>query len=103
VPLEANLREILTKKDLTEEQVAEKLVEVIPNLNHDQLVHLSLHTAFESKINDKAVWRAIEDAAISAMHLLTLTQVSQIEWATTQLKPKQTTARLNTLLMQRAL
>jgi hypothetical protein len=31
-----------------------------------------------------------------------LTQVCQLEWASTQLKPKQTTPRFNTLLMKAA-
>jgi hypothetical protein len=67
---------VLTNSTLTEAQVIEKLIQIIPNLNHDQLVHLSLHTAFETKINNKEVWRAIEDATLAALHLLTLTQVS---------------------------
>jgi len=35
VPLDANLRELFTNQSLTESQVIEKLVQMIPNLNHD--------------------------------------------------------------------
>lgn len=35
VPLDANLRELLTNQSMTESQVIEKLVQIIPNLNHD--------------------------------------------------------------------
>lgn len=34
---------------------------------------------------------------------MNLTQISQLEWATMELKPKQVTSRLNTLLMKRAI
>jgi hypothetical protein len=62
-------------------------------------VYLALHLAFEVKSNDKSVWRAIEEAALKCMHLFTVTEMCQLEWATSQLKPKQTTARMNTLLL----
>jgi hypothetical protein len=71
-------------------------------LNHDQVVQLALHIAYDAKINDKAIWRAIEDASIAGLHHMTLTQVCQLEWATMELKPKQVTPRLNTLLQKRA-
>ncbi len=58
-------------------------MEVIPHLNHDQLVYLSLHLAFEHKINIREVWRALEDAALASLHLMDLTQVCQLEWAST--------------------
>ena len=98
-PLESNLRDLFAK-ELSADETAESLLEIIPNLNHDQVIDLSLFLAFEAKINDKAVWRAIEDAAENTVHLMYLTQVCQLEWATNQLKPKQTTPRLGTLLMR---
>lgn len=64
---------------------------------------LSLYLAFDAELNDKGVWRAVEDAAIAALHLLSLKQMCQLEWASCQLKPKQMTSRLNTLFMKRAL
>jgi hypothetical protein len=58
------------------------ILEVIPNLNHDIVINLALHLAFDAKVNDKQIWRAIEDSAISSLHHLSLTQISQLEWAT---------------------
>lgn len=52
------------------------------------------------KLNDKQVWTALQDASLAALHLFDTKQVSQLEWASSQLKPKQTLARFNTLLMQ---
>lgn len=34
-----------------------------------------MHIAMESKSNDKAVWKALEDAALAIMHLLDTKQV----------------------------
>lgn len=64
---------------------------------------MSLYLAFEAKLNDKDVWRSIEDASLTSLHLLNITEISQLEWASTQLKPKQTTPRFNTLLIKSAL
>jgi len=74
-------------------------VETIPHLNHDQLVYLALHLAFETKLNDKKVWRCLEEAALVNLHLYSVTEMCQLEWATTQLKPKQVTSRINTMLL----
>jgi hypothetical protein len=49
---------------------------LIPNLNHDINVQLALFLAYDAKINDKEIWRAIEDAAVASLHHLTVTQVS---------------------------
>lgn len=98
LPLDESIRSLFNNQ-LSDELLSEKLVDLIPNLNHDQIVNLSLHLAFETQLNSKDVWRAIEDAATASLHLLDTTQMCQLEWATTQLKPKQTTARFNTLLM----
>ena len=81
----------------------QQLLDLIPHLNHDVNVQLALHLAYEAKVNDKQIWRAIEDATYASLHHMTLTQVSQLEWATQELKPKQVTPRLNTLLMKRAI
>lgn len=85
-----------TIRNVTEPQ---ELIEAIPHLNHDQVVYLALHLAFELELNDKDVWRAIEEAALKSIHLYNVTEMCQLEWATTQMKPKQTSARLNTLLI----
>lgn len=65
LPLDDNLRSLFSS-ELPPEQLSEKLVELIPNLNHDQIVYLALHLAFEVNLNDKPVWRAIEDAATTS-------------------------------------
>lgn len=67
------------------------------------LVDLALYLALERQFNAKEVWRAIETSALASLHLMTLKQVCMLEWATTQLKPKHTAGRFNTMLMQRAL
>lgn len=72
-------------------------------MNHDQIVDLSLYLAFEAKVNTKEVWRAIEDASLTSLHLFSTKQICQLEWASVQLKPKQTTPRFNTLLIKHAL
>lgn len=58
--------------------------------------------AYDAKVNDKEIWRAIEDASLAGLHHMTLQEVCQLEWATMELKPKHVTARLNTLLQKRA-
>ena len=45
----------------------------------------------------------MQDACLAQLHLFTLKQICQLEWASSQLKPKQTQSRFNTLLMQQAL
>jgi hypothetical protein len=108
---EGNLRKLLLEqKDIYAKspdspdyiQWKEDLLALIPNLNHDVTVQLALHLAYDAKVNDHDIWRAIEDASVASLHQLTLTQVSQLEWATMELKPKQVSARLNTLLQKRA-
>ena len=78
-------------------------MEIIPNINHDILVDLALYLALERGYNSLEVWRCIENSALEALHLLSIKQVCQLEWATQQLKPKRTAGRFNTMLMQRAL
>lgn len=64
------------------------------------MVDVSLHLAYDAKINSREIWRAIEDQCLKVFHHLTLLQKCQLEWATRELKPKQTTARFNTMLMK---
>ncbi len=68
---------------MDEAELESRLVDIIPNLNHDQVVDLSLYLAFEVKCNSKAVWQALENSSLEALHLLTLKQVCQLEWAAT--------------------
>ena len=70
LPLDSNLREVFNDSASTDQ--AEKLVEVIPHVNHDQLVQLALYLAFEAKLNDEQVWRALEDACLTSLHLFSL-------------------------------
>jgi hypothetical protein len=100
LPLDTNLRALFSDDQSNK---TERLLEIIPNLNHDQLVHLALYLAFEAKINDQQVWSCLEDAALATLHLLDVTQMCQLEWASTQLKPKRVSPRLNTLLIQTVL
>jgi hypothetical protein len=53
----------------------ESLLTLIPNLNHDVNVQLALHLAYDAKVNDHEIWRAIEDAAVASLHHLSLAQV----------------------------
>ena len=106
---EGNLRKLLldqASKDVYNQspdsleygQWKSAMIETIHKLNHDVVVQLALHLAYDAKINDKEIWRAIEDTSVASLHHMTLTQVCQLEWATMELKPKQVTSRLNTLL-----
>lgn len=106
---EDNLRQIFADKEAYSQEGTEafnswkeKLLEAIPRVNHDILVELALSLSYEAKVNDKQIWRAIEDASLASLHHMNITQVSQLEWATMELKPKNVTARLNTLLQKRA-
>jgi len=45
---------------------------MIPKLNYDAVVELALHLAFESKVNEKHIWRAVENAALENLHLYEL-------------------------------
>jgi len=93
---EGNLKELLAQREAFEApadsqvylQWQSKLLEIIPRLNHDITVELALNLAYDAKVNDKVIWRAIEDASIASLHHMTLTQVCQLEWATMELKPK---------------
>jgi hypothetical protein len=50
-----------------------QVMDVIPKLNHDVVVQLALHLAYDAQVNDKDIWRAIEDAAVASLHHMTLT------------------------------
>jgi hypothetical protein len=45
------------------------LLAAIPRLNFDAVIELALHLSFEAQLNDKAVWQAIEEAALKDLHL----------------------------------
>ena len=53
----------------------------MPRLNHDTIVELALYLSLERKFNSKPVWRAIEAAAYESLHLFSLKQICQLEWA----------------------
>lgn len=46
----------------------EKVLTVLPNLNHDQVVNLALHLAMDAKLNDKTIWKAIEEEVYKGLH-----------------------------------
>lgn len=77
----------------------EGLLALIPQLNYDAVVELALYLALEAELNDRQIWRAIEEAALTNLHLYEVKHMCQLEWAVTQLKPKQTSARLDNLLL----
>ena len=75
IPLETNLQAIFAEESISamsEDELEARLLDVVPHLNHDTLIELSLYLAFENKHNSKAVWRAIEAAGYESLHLLTL-------------------------------
>ena len=61
-----------------------------------------MYLAFEAKLNDKQIWRAVENAALANLHLYELKHTCQLQWAVTQLKPKQTSSRFDNLLFNKA-
>lgn len=81
----------------------ELVLEAVPRLNHDQVVSLALYLAFEAKHNDIKIWHAVEDAAIAALHHMSIAQQCQLSHSIHQLKPKHTSERLQTLLMKNAM
>ena len=83
-------------------QWKEALIDLVPKLNFDAVIELALYLSLEAKLNDKYIWRAIENAALENLHLYELKHSCQMQWAVTQLKPKFTSARFDTLLFQSA-
>jgi len=75
IPLETNLKDIFANAEQTEEELSEKLIEVIPNLNHDMLIELSLYLALERGFNSKELWKTLEHHALESLHLFSLKQV----------------------------
>jgi hypothetical protein len=74
------------------------MIELTSKLNYDKVIELAMYLSFEAKLNDKYVWRAIEDAILQHLHLYELKHICQIQWAVTQMKPKFTSARLDNML-----
>jgi hypothetical protein len=101
--LDSNLKEIFEEFASADQGLVEdKLLEVMPSLNHEQLVKLGLFLAFDGNINSKAVWREWEVLVTDAAHRLSVEQVCQANWASIQQKPKHTTAQFNKMLFQMA-
>lgn len=50
----------------------EALIEAADKLNYDAVVELALYLAFEAKLNDRQIWRAVENAALANLHLYEL-------------------------------
>lgn len=77
LPNDEALRTIITSSnDLASPETTESLVAALPHVNHDQVVHLALYLAFTAKLNTLEVWRAIEDAALGSLHLLSIKQIA---------------------------
>jgi hypothetical protein len=56
----------------------EAVIESTSKLNFDAIVELALHLAFEAKLNDKHIWRAVENAALENLHLYELKHTCQL-------------------------
>lgn len=56
---------------------------LLPKLGVDALIELVYFLSFEAKLNDKHVWRAIEEAALANIHLIDLQKSCQMQWGLT--------------------
>jgi hypothetical protein len=83
-----------------DDAVAEELLQILPNMDHPELINLGIYLAFAPLPNLKSVWREWELRVTDAMHLLSVKQICQAQWACTQKKPKHTTAFFNKHLFQ---
>lgn len=76
IPYEDNLQRIFDEGvSMSETELCSQLLDVIPNLNHDQVIDLALYLSFEAKLNDQSVWRQLESAAYESLHLYSLKQI----------------------------
>jgi hypothetical protein len=50
----------------------EDLIQTIPKLNFDAIIELNYYMSFKAKINDKYIWRAIEEGILENFHLYDL-------------------------------
>lgn len=78
------------------------MVSLLPKLGIDAIIELSYYLSFEAKMNDKVVWRAVEEASLANIHLLDLKQSCQLQWGTMQLKPCMTSVRFRNMLFAQA-
>lgn len=85
-------------------QWKEALIEMIPKLSIETNLELAMYLAFEAThLNDAEIWRAVEQAALTHLHLYDLKASCQMLWACTQQKPKRTSGRFDNLLFNIAL
>jgi len=75
----------------------------IPHLNYDALIQLSRYLTFDAELNDKEIWRTLEDGILANLQFYDIQQLSQIQWTLGTLKPKQTSSRLDNILISQAL
>ena len=80
----------------------EDVLTLLPKLSIEALVELAYFLSFEAKLNDRAIWRAFEAAVLETIHLVDLKHACQLQWGTSQLKPKGTSPRLSDLLFTKA-
>ena len=81
----------------------DNLIETSKHLNFDAVIELTFYMAFEAKLTDKYIWRAIEAAILENFHLYELKHTCQLQWAVSQIKPKHTSSRLDNMLQKVAL
>ena len=48
------------------------MMDLIPHLNHDVIVELALYLAFDAKLNDKSIWRLIENVSLEQFHQMSI-------------------------------
>lgn len=56
----------------------EDLIQTIPKLNFDAIIELNYYMSFKAKINDKYIWRAIEEGILENFHLYDLKHTCQL-------------------------
>jgi len=59
----------------------DNLIETSKHLNFDAVIELTFYMAFEAKLTDKYIWRAIEAAILENFHLYELKHTCQLQWA----------------------
>jgi hypothetical protein len=58
----------------------DSLIEPSKHLSFDAVIELTLYVAFEAKLRDKHIWRAIEAAILQNFHFYELKHTCQLQW-----------------------
>lgn len=76
----------------------QSLLHLVPKLNYDAIIELSYQLAFVSKLNDKQIWSAVENAALENINRYETKHICKLLWSVTQLKSKQSSTYLDKML-----